>query len=126
MENEKPTVEDIAKVINVYAQICHKAGVIEAKLGLKDSLEINFPVSLLKEMINDVAKADREREMQEIAKKAEELFKKKEVKIEKTKITIQKEEELIQKYGKKEMEKLAKQMKFRGQILNTKIKQHAN
>lgn len=121
-------LEKFKQFLESFVRISYIMGKTEGLAGNKDNNagEIIIPMDILKELITDISESEKT----ESEKPSEIGFNMPIAeKIEPPKIIITKEKEieLVKKYGKKQMEKLAKKLEFHGEILNKiKLKEHAN
>ena len=116
-------LEKFKQFIDSFARSCYIMGKTEGLEGNKDNNAegIAIPQEILKAIIEDVINTKEEpEEKTEIGFNMEEIIIPEPPKVF---ITKEKEKELVKKFGLKNMEKLAKELKFHGEILN-KVKLH--
>ena len=115
MKEEK--INELKEFLETFTKVCYSVGKMEGLKGDKEdhSAEICvLPKEILSELVTQITN-------EKIEPSAPFGFNTKEIiipKLEKIVITAEKEQKLIDKFGLKEMEKLARQMKYRGKILN--------
>lgn len=101
------------ELIDQFTNVCYAIGKAEGLKGIKKESpkEIReIPLEIIQDIISEI----KEEPTQEMG------FTITIPKIEKIQTTTEKEQELITKFGRQKMEKLAKEMKFKGKILNNK------
>ena len=112
----KENLRELKEFIEDFSRICYMAGKLEKEKGIDENHAnelCEIPDSVLEKIMDIESEEQEEIGFKLPQKKVEEV-----VKVE---ISKDKEKELIKKFGKKNMEKLAKEMNFHGKLLN-KIK----
>jgi hypothetical protein len=114
----KENLRELKEFIEDFSRLCYMAGKLEKEKGINENHAnelCNVPDNVLEQIMN--IESEEQEEMG---------FKLPNVKVEETvkvEISKDKEKELIRKFGKKNMEKLAREMNFHGKLLNlTKTK----
>lgn len=120
MPNKEEHIDNLKHFIDSFAKVCYIMGKTEGLQGNQEDnsrgLEIPNEIlgQILTEIIEDVIETNEKPKEMGFAPNIE--FKEPPKII----ITKEKEAELIKKYGKKQMEKLAKELNFHGELLNIK------
>ena len=112
----RENLKELKEFIEDFSRICYMAGKLEKEKGIDENHAnelCEIPDSVLEKIMDIESEEQEEIGFKLPQKKVEEV-----VKVE---ISKDKEKELIKKFGKKNMEKLAKEMNFHGKLLN-KIK----
>ena len=116
----KENLRELKDFIESFSKVCYIAGKVEGQKGIEEdrSGEVcDIPENILEKIMEEID-PDKKFEGQELGFILPNVKVKEPTKVE---ITEEKEKELIKKFGKRPMEKLAKEMDFHGKILN-KIK----
>jgi hypothetical protein len=120
-------ITEIKQLLEVFATACYIKGKVEGLQGMEENNAekiCKIPENIWTEIMTDIdieEKIEEEGTIMGFHIAPKEMQEKKTPTI----ITEAKEKELIKKFGKKKMEKLAKEIKFKGKILNNKEKIHA-
>lgn|SRR3989339_507656 len=112
----RENLKELKEFIEDFSRLCYMAGKLEKEKGINENHAnelCNVPDNVLEQIMDIDSEEQEEIGFKLPQKKVEEV-----VKVE---ISKDKEKELIKKFGKKNMEKLAKEMNFHGKLLN-KIK----
>lgn len=114
----KENLKELKEFIEDFSRLCYITGKLEKDKGINEDHAnelCEIPDNVLEKIMEGI---EPEEKQEEIGFKLPEIKIKETVKVE---ISKDKEKELIKKFGKRNMEKLAKEMNFHGKLLN-KIK----
>lgn len=113
----KENLKELKYFIESFSKVCYIAGKVEGQKGIEEdrSGEVcDIPENVFEKIMEEIDPGNKSDD-QELGFTFPTVKIKEPIKVE---ITEDKEKELIKKFGKKSMEKLAKEMDFHGKILN--------